>query len=60
VSPADASANLQPPPEDHNAVCIWELYVMSFERHAWIAHVLTNPDGPDLDAYLTSRLDADV
>jgi hypothetical protein len=60
VSPKDASSRLAPPPGDHNSVCVWEIYVQSFERHAWIGNVLNNPFGPDMQAYLTSRLDTDV
>ncbi|MFI0451872.1 hypothetical protein [Actinomadura sp. 6N118] len=32
--------------------CVWELEVVDFERRAWLRHVLANPGGPDLDAYL--------
>ena len=42
------------------AACAWELYVLGFERQAWIDTVLANPSGPDLDAYLGRRLYADV
>ena len=54
------AVDLQEPPRDHNSMCVWELYVQSFERHAWLAYVLNNPDGVDLNSYLTARLDADV
>lgn len=40
--------------------CVWELFVLSFERQAWISTVLANPEGPDLDAYLDQRLNATV
>ena len=60
VTPTIGPTKLEKPPEDHNSVCIWELYVQSFERHAWIAYVLNNPDGLDLESYFTARLDADV
>jgi len=32
--------------------CVWELAVTDFERRAWLRHVLANPGGPDVDAYL--------
>lgn len=60
ITPEEGPVDLRPPPEDHNAVCVWEIYLMSFERHSWLAYVLNNPDGPDLDSYWTARLDADV
>ncbi len=37
--------------------CVWELGIIEFERRAWIADVIGNPDGPDLDAYLGRRFD---
>lgn len=60
VCPEGGPFELHPPPEDHNALCVWEAYVVAFERHAWIAYMLDNPDGPDPESYFTARLDADV
>lgn len=40
--------------------CVWELAVLVFERQAWIDTVLANYSGPDLDAYLSRQLSADV
>jgi hypothetical protein len=60
VTPSEGRVELVEPPKDHNSVCVWEIYVQAFERHAWIAYMLNNPDGPDLESYLTARLDADV
>ena len=37
--------------------CVWELGIVEFERRAWIADVIGNPDGPDLDRYLDRRFD---
>lgn len=47
---------LAPAPETATA-CVWELGIVEFERRAWIADVIGNPDGPDLDAYLGRRFD---
>ena len=60
AAPEGGAVSLERPSADHNSVCVWEIYVLSFERHAWIAYVLNNPDGPDLESYFTARLDADV
>ena len=40
--------------------CIWDIRVMAFERDAWVASVLSNPDGPDLNAYFGHQLNEDV
>ena len=40
--------------------CVWDMAVIAYERDAWVQHVLMNPGGPDLDAYLAQQLNADV
>ena len=42
----------------HVGPCVWELAVQAHERKAWLRHVLANPAGPDLDAYLRDGLSA--
>ncbi len=42
----------------HIGPCVWELAVQAHERQAWLVHVLANPAGPDLDAYLADGLTA--
>lgn len=37
--------------------CVWELGIIEFERRAWIADVIGNAAGPDLDTYLERRFD---
>jgi hypothetical protein len=37
--------------------CIWDMTLADFERRAWHECMLTNPDGPDMDAYLARRMD---
>ena len=37
------------------AGCVYELAIVEFERRAWIEDVIGNPDGPDLDRYLSRR-----
>jgi hypothetical protein len=39
-----------------SSVCAWDLRLQSFERDAWVKHVLRKPDAPDFDAYLSERL----
>jgi formylmethanofuran dehydrogenase subunit D len=47
----DDPSALRPHPTDAIA-CVWELGVLDFERRAWLEHVLANPSGPDVDAYV--------
>jgi hypothetical protein len=42
------------------AGCVWELEVIDFERRAWLADVLANPAGPDVERYLDRRTDTEV
>jgi len=45
-------------PVDPTALgCVWELGIIEFERRAWIADVIGNPEGPDVDRYLSRRFD---
>lgn len=59
TSPLDAPTRLERLPDGPTA-CVWELYVLGFERQAWISTVLANPDGPDVDAYLGRRFNGAV
>jgi hypothetical protein len=38
---------------DPAAGCVWEIEVVDFERRAWLEDVLANPDGPDIERYLS-------
>ena len=40
--------------------CVWELQIHHFESLAWLRTVLSNPQWPDLDAYLSQRFRAVV
>jgi hypothetical protein len=54
---AGASLDRMEPADPTALGCVWELGIIEFERLAWIADVIGNPDGPDLDAYLGRRFD---
>jgi len=43
-----------------SSVCVWDLRLQSFERDAWIKHVLKKPDAPDFDSYLQERMNGDA
>jgi len=59
TGPLDAPRALTKLP-DPAAGCVWELSVLDFERRAWIHDVLANPNGPDIERYLTRQFNADV
>ena len=42
------------------SVCVWDLRVQWFEREAWVKHVLRNPRGPDVEAYLAERFNGEA
>jgi hypothetical protein len=43
-----------------SAGCVWELEVVDFERRAWLADVLANPGGPDVERYLSHHTSTEV
>jgi hypothetical protein len=48
-------------PVEHPAAgCVWELGIIAFERRAWLADVLPNPNGPDVELYMWRSLSADI
>jgi hypothetical protein len=59
VSSPAAPAVFRRPARDHNCVCVWELYLQSFERKAWLRHVLGGKAAwpQRLKRYLEDRLD---
>jgi hypothetical protein len=40
--------------------CTWDMALITHERAAWVEHVLANPAGPNVEAYLSERLNAAV
>ncbi len=55
-SPAEAPAALVDVTADGVAGTVWDLQVFWFERNVWVEKVLSNPAGPDLEAYLKKCL----
>jgi hypothetical protein len=51
---------LRPETPDDPISCAWDLAVIAHEQSTWVTHMLANPAGPDLDAYLTEQLNANV
>jgi hypothetical protein len=52
--------SLAPATVSDSSVCVWDLHLQSFERAAWIKHVLAKGDAPDFDSYLAERLNEDA
>lgn len=50
---------IRPARDDELTACSWDLAVISFERDAWVRHVLQPPQ-PDVDAYLRAHLNDDI
>jgi hypothetical protein len=46
---------LAPAKSADSSVCVWDLRLQSFEREAWINHVLRKANAPDFRAYLDER-----
>jgi hypothetical protein len=47
---------LAPAKASDSSVCVWDLRLQSFERQAWINHVLQKANAPDFQGYLDERL----
>jgi hypothetical protein len=45
---------------EHAAGGVWELEIVDFERRAWLADVLANPAGPDVERYLGRHVDTEL
>jgi hypothetical protein len=60
ISPTDEPSGLFDMTAIGPHFCVWDLRVIGFERDAWLATVLRNPGGPDLNAYLQQQLNEDA
>jgi hypothetical protein len=60
VSPLEEPASLEYVTPTGLIACTWDLRVLSFERDAWVAAVLANPSGPDMEEYLARTLNEDA
>lgn len=60
VSPLEDPTKLNYVTPSGLAACVWDLYLIGFEREAWLNHGLKQGDGPDLAGYLGARLNDKV
>jgi hypothetical protein len=60
LSSKNEPSRLRPTGPDDLTACAWDLALIAHERAAWVQHVLARPQGPDLDAYLATRLNSEV
>ncbi|MFI0352274.1 hypothetical protein [Actinomadura sp. 9N407] len=58
-APVDRPDEMAPHPSPAIG-CVWELAVTDHERRAWLRHVLANPEGPDLAAYLGDHFEGRI
>ena len=56
ISRSNDPNELTPARDSDSSVCVWDLRLQSFERDAWITHVLRKADAPDFNGYLAARL----
>ena len=59
-SDSDTPGQLRPAGPDDPIACCWDLSVICHERAAWVRHVLTRYEEPDVEGYLADRLDGRV
>jgi hypothetical protein len=59
-SAAEEPAQLRAADDADPVACAWDLCVIGHEHEAWVRHVLANPTGPDLEAYLADQLSGRV
>lgn len=59
TSSMERPLDIRPAPDGVTA-CVYDLQVMWFERNAWVEKVLSNPEGPDVEAYLKKILSDDA
>jgi hypothetical protein len=57
-APRDRAHALEPAPPGLVG-CVWDLYLVAFERQAWMSALLGQSE-PDPEGYLAMRLNADV
>jgi hypothetical protein len=60
LSRGDKVAELSPAADSDPSVCVWDLAPQSFERAAWIKHVLLKAGAPDFAGYLSERMNSDL
>ena len=59
-APLQSVTDFRPGPADGTTACVWELSVIQHERNAWVTHVLSTPESPDLLAWENDCLNLDV
>lgn len=55
-SPLESPSDLKQPGPGAAIACVWDMRLQSFERDAWVQHVLRNPGTDDFHDYLQARL----
>lgn len=55
-SPLELPSDLKQSDPAGAIACVWDMRIQSFERDAWVKHVLRNPNTDDFREYLQARL----
>lgn len=57
-------ANLVNQLREENAIMVslvaWDAALLAFERRAWVDTMLNNPNGPNLEQYLSTQMNEEV
>ncbi len=56
AAPLDQTSLFGVGPQDGTCCCVWELEVTKHERDKWVEHVLSKPEQPDFERYLSAEL----
>lgn len=56
-APVDHPRKFGEGPKDGTMACVWELAVFVHERDSWIKHVMSQPENPDYEVYLSDGLE---
>jgi hypothetical protein len=60
VAPKDRIGQLAYTTPTGLIACVWDMALIAFERQAWVDAVLNNPNGPDIEAYLSTEMNCEV
>jgi len=60
VSPSEDPLKLEYMTPTGLAACAWDLFLISYERDAWVRYVLKQSESPNIEGYLSAHLNENV